>query len=317
MAESNKYYGIAKDIAEELKVYELKYFREDKPVPFCGLYIYPATMHDYEAFSNCSSCLTLNKNEDPEGIRMSQLDYLVSKTQIQGEEGSLWSYKIQKLFEIIFHITNGLKCKKCGRVLAYDSPEFLSFIETAKKAETTDDISQLLKCPDCGGNEFLEMIKILKDAKTNKYSLIIDGHTINKKDYDRLRQIVLFQNYPEYRDDSWVDAAVKQDYDERMKIKHNQNKLGASVERKIVCLSIATNYTFEQIYNMSIRKFTMALNIVDDLINYKIMKTAAMSGFVSLPKGQTIEHWIYKEEKDMYGDSYKSKDELDSQVSSL
>ena len=61
----------------------------------------------------------------------------------------------------------------------------------------------------------------------------------------------------------------------------------------------------------------MALNIVDDLINYKIMKTAAMSGFVSLPKGQTIEHWIYKEEKDMYGDSYKSKDELDSQVSSL
>ena len=75
-----------------------------------------------------------------------------------------------------------------------------------------------------------------------------------------------------------------------MRIKHNQNKLGASVERKMVCLSIATNYTFEQIYNMSIRKFMMALNIVDDLINYKIMKTATMSGFVSLPKGQTIEH---------------------------
>lgn len=85
------------------------------------------------------------------------------------------------------------------------------------------------------------------------------------------------------------------------------NNLSATLEKKVVCLSIATNYTFEQIFNMTIRKFTMALATVDDLINYKIMKSATMSGFVKLEKGQNIEHWIYKEDKDMYGD-YKDAD---------
>ena len=65
---------------------------------------------------------------------------------------------------------------------------------------------------------------------------------------------------------------------------------------------------------MSVRKFNLALSTVDDLINYKIMKQAIMSGFVSLPKGQTIEHWIYKPNKDMYGDAYKTVEEIQNSL---
>jgi hypothetical protein len=54
----------------------------------------------------------------------------------------------------------------------------------------------------------------------------------------------------------------------------------------------------------------MALATVDDLINYKIMKQSVSSGFVSLPKGKSIEYWIYKPIKDIYGDSYKTVDEV-------
>lgn len=68
---------------------------------------------------------------------------------------------------------------------------------------------------------------------------------------------------------------------------------------------------------MSIRRFTMALATVDDLINYKIMRQAVSSGFVSLPKGKKIEHWIYKPLKDIYGDDYKSMDEMQQEVSRL
>lgn len=95
------------------------------------------------------------------------------------------------------------------------------------------------------------------------------------------------------------------------------NNVHASLEQKIVGLSITTSYTFEQIYDMTIRKFTMALSTVEDLINYKIMKTAASSGFVKLEKGQTIEHWLYKEDKDMYGDMYKDMDQLKNEVGNL
>ena len=84
---NDKYKGLKPEIAEEIRGYETSFFREDKPIPFCGLKIYPATLHDYEAFSSCSSCLTLNKNEDPQGIRMSQLEYLMSRTQLPEDEG--------------------------------------------------------------------------------------------------------------------------------------------------------------------------------------------------------------------------------------
>ena len=103
----DRYKGVPKKIADEIRAYESQYFKEDVPISFCGtLKLYPATVHDYEVFSYCSQCLTLDKNQDPQGIRMSQLEYLYSKTQEPGDEGASWSYKIQKLFEIIFHIKN-------------------------------------------------------------------------------------------------------------------------------------------------------------------------------------------------------------------
>jgi len=100
-----------------------------------------------------------------------------------------------------------------------------------------------------------------------------------------------------------------------------QQKAGADVqastERKMVCLSIATNYKLEEIYEMSVRKFTIALGAVEDLINYKIMKTALMSGFVKMSKDNKIEHWIYKKPVDIYGDSYKDAEQTQSSLSNL
>ena len=61
----------------------------------------------------------------------------------------------------------------------------------------------------------------------------------------------------------------------------------------------------------------MALAAVDDLINYQITKLALMTGLVSLPKGKTLEHWIYKQDKDMYGDTYKSLSEAKSAASGV
>lgn len=229
----------------------------------------------------------------------------------------------------MFHITNGLKCKKCGEILRYDGEAFVKFVNSLREftqknfTEQTQTVGEEnsevtppeLICPHCEGKEFEEEIKFSKDPKTNKGILIIDGKEINKKDYNKLRQLILYQNFFDYVDDSWVDPAVKKDHDEKIRIQQQKNDVHATIEKKVVCLSISTHYSFEEIYDMSIRKFTLALATVDDLINYKIMKQAVMSGFTSLPKGQTIEHWIYKPNKDIYGDSYKSTDQIEEAVS--
>ena len=327
----DKYGSLDKKLVEELKSYEYGYFREDMPIPFCGLLIYPVQVKYYEEFASCCSCLTLNKNEDVKGISMSHLDYLISKLRSENsEEARSWSFKLQRLFELIFRIENGLKCDECGHVTKYNDESYVNYqkklIEIYKKIQETpeeitseelESVKTKFCCPKCGKGETRSMINIVEDPKTKKSAFSIDGHIINKNDFSKLRQIVLFQNYYDYADESHVDPDIKKDHDEKMRLQQMKNDVHATIEKKVTCLTITTNYKYDEIYNMSIRRFTMALATVDDLINYKIMKQAVSSGFVSLPKGKTIEHWIYKPIKDLYGDAYKSMDEVENQVSNL
>ncbi len=310
-----KYKGVAPEIAAELQGYEIQYFRQDLPVPFCGLKIYPALVKEYEAFANCSSCLTLNKNTTLDGLRMSNLDFLISKTVGEDNEASMWAMRLQHLFEIVFHIENGIKCVNCGHVIPYNSQEFREYAIQVQKNLSEGKDPEPPACSQCGGHEekqFIEMIKVRKPEGSKHYELLVDGKVITSEDFDRFRQIVLFQNYPDYRDDSWVDPALKADYEAKMELERKNNDLHATIEKKVVCLHITTSNKIDEIWNMSIRHFTMALTAVDDLINYKIIKSASMSGFVSFPKGYTIEHWIYKPEKDMYGNAYRDLSTLTS-----
>lgn len=161
------------------------------------------------------------------------------------------------------------------------------------------------------------MIKIQQDEKTKKKQLVIDEKIITSKDFNLLRQLIMYQNFSDYVDDSWVDPEIKKDHDEKMRIEAQKNDVHATIEKKVICLAATTSYKIAEIYDMPIREFQQLLSTIDDLINYKIMKQATMSGFVSLPKGKSLEHWIYKPNKDMYGDTYKSVDEIKQSVSDL
>ncbi len=327
-----KYGQLSEDLVVYLSELELTHFRECKPVPFCGLMVYPAIVRDFEKFSAGTACLTLNKNETVQGIRTSHLGYLYLKMQ-DTKEGKRWSYNFSNLCEIIFHIKNGLKCKKCGKIIDYQGPEFTKFLQEVQKyyeqlkkktvnsqeekIEEETVSTPALVCPDCGGTDFIEMIKIAQNPKTKAYSLFIDGLEITSKDFNKLRQLVLYQNFSDYVDDSWVDTSLKKDHEEKMRLERQKNDVHASIEKKVICLSVTTNYKISEIYDMPIRQFTLALATVDDYTNYKIMRQAVSSGFVTLKKGEKIEHWIYKPDKDMYGDSYKSVDQIKNEVSNL
>ena len=324
--ERDKYKGIDPNIAKELAAYEFRYFRRDEPVPFCGMLIYPATVKDYESFLDAMNCLTLDKNTTLAGLKMSNLEYLAQKMSGGGEdptEGPLWSYRFTRLLDICLHIKSGYKCPKCGKVLEFGSVEATAATKLAEEsaktllaehpelAATEEGIGKLReaaspKCP-VDGDKLEPTVTIRKDEK-GKLEFVLDGHVVNSEDFNRLRQIILFQNLPDYRDESWVDPALKKDREMKMELERKNNDVHATVEKKVVCLSISTHYKFDEIYDMPIRKFSMALSTVDDLINYKITKLAYMTGLVTPPKGKTLEHWIYKPDKDMYGDDYKSLD---------
>lgn len=212
--EFNRYEGLKPEIADKLEEYDNNYFRWDKPVPFCGLMVYPAIITDYELFSSCSGCLTLNRKEDPKGILMTNLEYLYYKMQCKDnekaeKEGKILSYSFSKLCEIVFHIKNGLKCKKCNKVIGYDSKEFIQYFEDIRnmtlaiqQGKTENIDTPHFRCPECGEEKFAEMIKFATDPETKKAFLLVDGHKISSKDFDLLRQLILYQNFPDYQDDS-------------------------------------------------------------------------------------------------------------------
>lgn len=290
-----------KKIKEDVEFFRDKYFTYDEPVPFKGLMLYPVTVKDYNEFLSSSACLTLNKNDDPKGIAMSHIDYLLSKMQDE-KEGPLWSLRFTKILELCLHIKSGLKCPKCGK--------FMSFEEFYMKYEdpSIENKNDILLC-ECG-EKMVETVRFKENEKKKKV-FVFDGVELNSQDFNKLRKYIMYQNLPDYKDDSWVDKAIRDDQAARAELK-SRGSGTATLERKIMGVCANTHWKIDEVYSLSIRKFLMILGMIDDIMNYTITRTGLMSGFASLPKGETVEHWLYKKDEGMYGkavdaESYKSQ----------
>jgi hypothetical protein len=232
---------------------------------------------------------------------MTNIDYLLSKMQDE-KEGPIWSLRFTKIIELCFHIKSGLKCPKCGK--------FMSFEEFYIKYEDNSiiDKNSILNC-ECG-SKYQETIKFKENEKGKKV-FVFDGVEVDNQTFNKLRKYIMYQNLPDYKDDSWVDKAIRDDQAAKNELK-SRGAGTASLERKIIGVCVNTHWKIEEVMNMTIRKFLMVLGMVDDIMNYTITRTGLMSGFASLPKGETVEHWLYKKDEGLYGkaidvDTYTSQ----------
>lgn len=281
-------------LLEEIDFYKEKYFTFDLPVPFKDALIYPVSVRNYDEFLRCSSCLILNKNDDPEGIPLTHLGYLLKK-MLEKEEGFVYAMQFSRLCELVFRFQNGLRCDKCNGFLSYD--DYAKRQEAYEKKEITKE--QLVTC-ECGGKYHGLMDYKLDEKK--KPIFTVNGCEITAKDFDRFRKIVMYQNLPNYKDDSWVHPAVRADEAARAELIAKKNPVSASLERKILCVAAKSSYKIEEIYDMPMRKFIAFLEVIDDALNYEIEKSASMSGLVKFEK--PVEHWVYKKiETDIYGEA--------------
>lgn len=302
--------NLPKNIVDELKRLDTQYFQVDKPIPFKeGLTLYPVNVKHHDEFLAASSCLTLNRMESAEGIMTSNLGYLLFKMNQKGdkereEEASMYSQYLIRICELCFHLKYGVFCKKCGKV--YDYYDFLLKVSDKEHPFHCD-------CYQEGETEDFDVsIKYKLNPETNQRELFVNGIVITSKEFDRLRQIIMYQNLPDYKDDSWVDPEVREDQQEKQRLLAKQNKTGnATIERKIVCVSAKTCYKINELYELSIRKFLILLSAVDDAMTYECTRIGLMTGIVS--SKEPIEHWIYKRENDdLYGtatdaDGFKNK----------
>lgn len=285
--------NLPKEMVKELERLNNYYFQFDKPIPFKeGLNLYPINVKNHDEFLAASACLTLNRLESAEGIMTSNLGYLLLKMNDKNkqDEAAMWSQYFIRICELVFHIKYRIYCEKCGRV--YDYFDFLT--KATNKNEP-------FIC-ECGNSEnFNVNIRYKLNEQTKKHELVINGVTINSKEFDLLRQIIMYQNLPDYKDDSWVDPEVREDQREKQQLLAKENKSGtATLERKIVCVSAKSCYKIDELYELTMRKFLILLSAIDDAMTYECTRIGLMTGMVS--SKEPVEHWIYKQEDaDLYG----------------
>lgn len=306
MAKPNK-------IKDNLEMYEQVYFTHDEPVPLKGhLKVYPVLVKDYNLFYSCIDIFTINKNEDPNGITMSNLDYFIYLMQPEQLNSEMFTRKAINMFELIFHIKNGIKCecdKDNDTYISYeDIYKFIAKKEQNAQGElSNEDIMkyfyEIKKCPKCGKIRD-DLIKF-NDLPNGKKDLIVDGVEIDKTTFDELRTLVCYYNMPDY-DDEYVDPELEAELQEAARLE-NPNATSPSLEKQESCLVASTSYKYSELKELSIRKLVLLLRTVDKKLHYFTYRQAEASGMVSFKS--ELPHWIYGSDK---RDKFERLQTLDS-----
>lgn len=341
---SLRYRGLSYEMAVELQFYEEEYFFWDEPVPFGEkLKLYPVNVKNYNQFMDAVSCFLLDKKTLPpkakpeeikKQLKMTDLEYMLSKM-----EENEWVIRFSRLIEFVMHVQNGMKCPHCGEVMSYGQYKeaatklIQELFEKAQKIEEQDsdlegvkeegkdsgEETPVVKCPHCGGDGLYETIRYEENEQTHKLELFIDGQKIDYKDFSRLRNIVLFQNLPDYRDTSYIDPSLKKDYETKKRIQGQKNaNLTATLEKKLAAMKVFMGLpSYDDLYKLSIRKFLIEFSTMDDYISYNLQMMGRLCGLGGGGK-DAPEHWIYKEIKDVYADGgYISKDTMMEKVKNV
>lgn len=352
---SLKYRGLSYELALELNYYESKYFTWDLPVPFGEkLKLYPVSIKDYDDFMDAVSCFLLDKKkfepktppqEMKKQLKMTDLEFMLSKLSDER-----WAQRFATLVKLVFHVETGLKCPHCGHVmngseiaeavrkLLADYASGISESDATELTSTNADLTAqegddstgakeespnknappVLTCSQCHGDGLYETVRHSLNEETQKLELFVDQQKIDFDEFNRLKNIVLFQNLPDYRDTSYVDPTLKKDYEEQRRIKGQKTEnLQASLERRLAAMRVFYGLSdYEGLYKLTVRRFLIEFNMIDDLINYEIGMMGRVCGLTGGPK--ELKHWIFEEIKDVYADAgYVSQDTMMERVKNV
>lgn len=139
----------------------------------------------------------------------------------------------------------------------------------------------------------------------------IDGVRLYKKEFEKFRKFVLCQNIPDYKEE-YINPELAEDLKKADEIR-NKGKTPSDIEKQEMAVVIGSSLTLEDVKNMTIRKFHIALELIDKKLHYTIAKQASLSGFFEFK--QEITHYLIEDNRgieDSVIDYSQFKDKLNS-----
>lgn len=134
------------------------------------------------------------------------------------------------------------------------------------------------------------------------------GATINHKQFDDIKRIILYQNLLGY-DDSYVNPDIKKAIDETNELKMAAYK-SVSLERKIAIVTAHCGLPKREQLEMTMRAHQLLFNECVDEVEFTTTRPIA----VYAGKTNEMEHWIYKRKKDKYSDYVMSVEEYSKSI---
>lgn len=143
-----------------------------------------------------------------------------------------------------------------------------------------------------------------------KLFLFIKGNKILAKHFNDLIKIILYLNIANY-DDEYVSPDVQEVVDKYFQ--QQPNKVHSpSLNKKILFVVSETGIGKNEILNMNIIEFEELYNLTLEKFDYKINRTAELSGNVEFK--EKLEHFMFKKPKTIYDTIFQSSQNFEQKM---
>ena len=150
-------------------------------------------------------------------------------------------------------------------------------------------------------------------TKKDKAFFSINGKEYDSYDFDNISKIICEQNCIDTIDES-IQKELRDAMNEAKEYRRKmQNAKMCSFEDQLICIMISTPMKLEDVYNLTIRKFSKIIKRIDHKLHYQIYKTASMSGFVTF-KNEIMDWMADLENVDKYADVKVDEEEIKEKI---
>lgn len=262
----------------DYKEYITPFVTYDLPVPYKNLLLYPVKVKDFIQFATGIDIFKIDKNKNAKSIEVIQMSYLEYLFALIINDRN-WLLKFINIMELC-----------CGTILD-------DTLSVNSKYDTDTILYQNM------GNGVEHAIingrNIYFEIVDEHVSIIINGVKINGTQFDTFIALVMYQNFRDY-DDSFVSEDVQRVVEDYYSIKQKNIKQ-PSFEEKIAIIMANTGLGWDEIMELSYRKFDIMFHSIVDKLDYLIGQIARTQG-----ADINIDHWVYKEDRGRFAEVFKS-----------
>lgn len=132
------------------------------------------------------------------------------------------------------------------------------------------------------------------DNKGKPYLQVSDDMSINSKDFDNIRRIIMYQNLIHY-DDEYINPEIKKMMAEVDEVR-NAGLEHPTIERRMAIITAHCGISKQEQMNMTYRSHSLLFEEVYGEVEFETTRPILLYA----GKGNEIDHWIYKKKKDKY-----------------